>query len=100
MKKVLENKNDKDKILENGNRLAEAEPRLKNISIYLDYMKEERETIRIKVAEGKDKARMIYVTPSKSEAHPGIYDWKINREEVRKEEEAMQREKHTKKIHI
>ena len=39
MKVVVENKNSKDKIMENVNRLAEAEPRLKNIAYLISIWK-------------------------------------------------------------
>ena len=54
MKVVLENKNDKEKIMKNVNKLAKAEPKLKNISISHDYTKDEREAIKSKVAEAKE----------------------------------------------
>ena len=56
MKVVLENKNDKEKIMKNVNELAKAEPKFKNISISHDYTKDEREAIKSKVAEAKEKS--------------------------------------------
>ena len=56
MKVVLENKNDKEKIMKNVNELAKAEPKFKNISISHDYTKDEREAIKFKVAEAKEKS--------------------------------------------
>ena len=54
MKVVLKNKNEKEKIMKNVNKLAKAEPKFINISISHDYTKDEREAKKSKVAEAKE----------------------------------------------
>ncbi len=53
LKVVLESKDDKDKVMENLTKLKNAEEKFRKISVTPDYCMEDREKIRVKVAEAK-----------------------------------------------
>ena len=58
LKVIMRNLNDKELVMNNLNKLKNAEDRFRKISITDDYTNEEREAIRIKVTEAKNKTEV------------------------------------------